>query len=110
MKSFVQLFAATTQLQEKKEDDVIESRDTIPAVAWLDMMYEESGLTQTRANEAASIIQVNKLNYKKLFYIYSTLYKIILVVSYFMPNSCRINGNDHKSHVESLQTASSKKE
>lgn len=71
LKSFVQLFAVTTQLQEEKEDDVdmIESKDTIPAVAWLDMMYEESGLTQTRANEAAIIIQVNKLNYKKLFYI-----------------------------------------
>ncbi|XP_029659069.1 uncharacterized protein LOC115233004 isoform X5 [Formica exsecta] len=56
---------ATTQLQEEKEDDVIESRDTIPAVAWLDMMYEESGLTQTRANEAASIIQKAYRQYRQ---------------------------------------------
>ncbi|KAM0724906.1 hypothetical protein ACS0PU_009290 [Formica fusca] len=53
----IKMKMTTTQLQEEKEDDVIESRDTIPAVAWLDMMYEESGLTQTRANEAAAIIQ-----------------------------------------------------
>ncbi|XP_072767129.1 uncharacterized protein [Anoplolepis gracilipes] len=48
-----------TQSQEEKEgaEDVIELKDTIPAIAWLDMMSEESGLTQTRANEAASIIQ-----------------------------------------------------
>ncbi|XP_070160877.1 uncharacterized protein [Polyergus mexicanus] len=55
----------TTQLQEEKEDDVIESRDTIPAVAWLDMMYEESGLTQTKANEAAFIIQKAYRRYRQ---------------------------------------------
>lgn len=49
------------QSQEEKEDDMIEPRDAIPAVAWLDMMYEESGLTEARAHEAASIIQVNKV-------------------------------------------------
>lgn len=48
--------------KEKENDvDMIEPRETIQAVAWLDMMYEDSGLTQTKANEAASIIQVNKL-------------------------------------------------
>lgn len=42
--------------------DEIEVTDAVPAVAWLDMMYEESGETLQRANVAASIIQVNKLN------------------------------------------------
>ncbi|XP_029659070.1 uncharacterized protein LOC115233004 isoform X6 [Formica exsecta] len=61
----IKMKMTTTQLQEEKEDDVIESRDTIPAVAWLDMMYEESGLTQTRANEAASIIQKAYRQYRQ---------------------------------------------
>ncbi|XP_050455372.1 uncharacterized protein LOC126853565 [Cataglyphis hispanica] len=45
--------------QEENEDDVdmIKPKDTIQALAWLDMISEESGLTQTRANEAATIIQ-----------------------------------------------------
>ncbi|XP_032685363.1 uncharacterized protein LOC116850800 [Odontomachus brunneus] len=49
----------TTMLQEEKESEVdtIESTRTIQSVAWLDMMYEESGLTLMRANEAATVIQ-----------------------------------------------------
>lgn len=38
---------------------MIEPEEAVQAIAWLDMMYEESGLTPIRANEAASIIQVN---------------------------------------------------
>jgi len=67
------------QTQEEKESDVdvIEPRDAIPAVAWLDMMYEESGLTEARANEAASIIQVNKII---KIVLYCILYKIIYII------------------------------
>lgn len=50
-----------TQEEKEGDADVIEPRDAIPAVAWLDTMYEESGLTEARANEAASIIQVSKI-------------------------------------------------
>lgn len=39
----------------------MEPREAVQAVAWLDMMYEDSGLTPTRANEAASIIQVSRV-------------------------------------------------
>ncbi|CAL1683705.1 unnamed protein product [Lasius platythorax] len=55
------------QSQEEKEGDVdmIESKETIQAVAWLDMMYEESELTQTKANEAASIIQKAYRRYRQ---------------------------------------------
>lgn len=50
--------------EEEKESkvDIIEPREAVQAVAWLDMIYEESGLTLKRANEAATIIQVSKLN------------------------------------------------
>lgn len=47
---------------EGSEVDIIEPREAVQAVAWLDTMYEESELTSTRANEAASIIQVNTAN------------------------------------------------
>lgn len=59
-------FAAATYSQEEEveaeTDDLTGPKETIQAVAWLDMMYEESGLTLDRANKAASIIQVNHLN------------------------------------------------
>ncbi|XP_029163151.1 abnormal spindle-like microcephaly-associated protein homolog [Nylanderia fulva] len=53
--------------KEEKENDVdmIEPSETIQAVAWLDMMYEDSGLTQTKANEAASIIQKAYRQYRQ---------------------------------------------
>lgn len=78
-----------TQSQEEKEvdADMIEPRDAIPAVAWLDMMYEESGLTEEKANKAASIIQVNKIIKMIL---YCILYKIISRISYFMLNLYKI--------------------
>lgn len=59
---FSWIFVVTAEPQEKKEDEVdtIEPAETIQSVAWLDMMYEESELTLTRANEAVTIIQVNK--------------------------------------------------
>jgi len=46
--------------EKRSEVDIIEPREAVQAVAWLDMMYEESGLTPMRANEAASIIQVSE--------------------------------------------------
>lgn len=44
--------------EERKKMDYLEPRETIQAVAWLDMMFEDSGLTKEQANQAASIIQV----------------------------------------------------
>ena len=39
-------------------NDLPGSRQTIQAVAWLGMIYEDSGITAERANEAATLIQV----------------------------------------------------
>ncbi|KAL6435861.1 hypothetical protein ACFW04_005615 [Cataglyphis niger] len=47
----------TAEEDDVENEDTIKPKDTIQALAWLDMMSEESGLTQTRANEAATIIQ-----------------------------------------------------
>lgn len=49
--------AARPQEEKENEVDTIEPTESVPAVAWLEMMYEESGLE--RAHEAASVIQVN---------------------------------------------------
>jgi len=46
--------------EKRSEVDMIEPREAVQAVAWLDMMYEESRLTPMRANKAAFIIQVSK--------------------------------------------------
>ncbi|KAG7198042.1 hypothetical protein KM043_016267 [Ampulex compressa] len=43
--------------QELDEIDKDEAIQTIQAVAWMEMMYEDSGLTMQRANEAALVIQ-----------------------------------------------------
>lgn len=65
----LKLFAVTTQEEKEDDVDIVEPKDTIQALAWLDTMYEDSGLRQAIADQAATIIQVNKLNYKTLFYI-----------------------------------------
>nr|XP_012146626.1 PREDICTED: neurofilament light polypeptide-like isoform X1 [Megachile rotundata] len=41
----------------KADERILEPAEAIQAVAWMDMMYEDSGLTMEKANEAASIIQ-----------------------------------------------------
>ncbi|KYM96237.1 PREDICTED: uncharacterized protein LOC108779634 [Cyphomyrmex costatus] len=53
--------------EEKKgsEIDMIEPKETVPAVAWLDTMYEESELTPMKANEAASTIQKAYRRYRE---------------------------------------------
>lgn len=48
--------------EEGSEVDIIEPREAVQAATWLDTMYEEPQLASTRANEAASVIQVNKSN------------------------------------------------
>ncbi|KOC60569.1 hypothetical protein WH47_07732 [Habropoda laboriosa] len=42
----------------KKDERILEPAEAIQAVAWMEMMYHDSGLTLEKANEAASIIQV----------------------------------------------------
>lgn len=42
----------------KKDERILEPVEAIQAVAWMEMMYEDSGLTIEKANEAAMIIQV----------------------------------------------------
>ncbi|XP_076766903.1 uncharacterized protein LOC143433452 [Xylocopa sonorina] len=41
----------------KKDERILEPTEAIQAVAWMEMMYEDSGLTLEKANEAASVIQ-----------------------------------------------------
>ncbi|OAD51883.1 hypothetical protein WN48_04186 [Eufriesea mexicana] len=41
----------------KKDERILEPVEAVQAVAWMEMMYEDSGLTLEKANEAASIIQ-----------------------------------------------------
>ncbi|KYN22958.1 PREDICTED: uncharacterized protein LOC108758743 [Trachymyrmex cornetzi] len=55
-----------SQEEEKKSEvDMIEPKEDVQAVAWLDMMYEKSGLTSIRANEAASTIQKAYRRYRE---------------------------------------------
>ncbi|XP_024871447.1 uncharacterized protein LOC112454348 [Temnothorax curvispinosus] len=55
------------KMKEEKESevDIIEPGEAVQAVAWLDTMYEESGLTPMRANEAASVIQKAYRRYRQ---------------------------------------------
>jgi len=46
--------------KKNKNEMDIRPEETIQAVAWLDSMYENSGVTTSRANEASVTIQVNK--------------------------------------------------
>ncbi|XP_076227660.1 uncharacterized protein LOC143175004 [Nomia melanderi] len=41
----------------KRDVRILEPAEAIQAVAWMEMMYEDSGLTLEKANEAATIIQ-----------------------------------------------------
>ncbi|XP_034195154.2 uncharacterized protein LOC117611322 isoform X1 [Osmia lignaria lignaria] len=41
----------------KKDERILEPGEAIQAVAWMEMMYEDSGLTVEKANEAACVIQ-----------------------------------------------------
>ncbi|CAK9825276.1 hypothetical protein ANTRET_LOCUS3321 [Anthophora retusa] len=41
----------------KKDERILEPVEAIQAVAWMEMMYSDSGLTLEKANEAASVIQ-----------------------------------------------------
>lgn len=43
---------------DRKDERILEPTEAIQAVAWMEMMYKDSGLTLERANEAASVIQV----------------------------------------------------
>ncbi|XP_077256437.1 uncharacterized protein LOC143894168 isoform X3 [Temnothorax americanus] len=51
--------------EKESEVDIIEPGEAVQAVAWLDTMYEESGLTPMRANEAASVIQKAYRRYRQ---------------------------------------------
>ncbi|XP_078052100.1 uncharacterized protein LOC144478226 [Augochlora pura] len=41
----------------KEDSRIVETAETIQAVAWMEMMYNDSGLTMEKANEAATVIQ-----------------------------------------------------
>ncbi|XP_031370219.1 uncharacterized protein LOC102681838 [Apis dorsata] len=41
----------------KKDERILEPVEAFQAVAWMDVMYEDSGLEMQKANEAATIIQ-----------------------------------------------------
>lgn len=43
--------------EPKENSNILEPRETIQAVAWMDMMFNDSTHTIERANEAATIIQ-----------------------------------------------------
>ncbi|KYQ49918.1 hypothetical protein ALC60_11093 [Trachymyrmex zeteki] len=62
----IKMQAMQPQEEEKRNEvDMIEPKEAVQAVAWLDMMYEESGLTPMRANEAASTIQKAYRRYRE---------------------------------------------
>ncbi|XP_043517402.1 uncharacterized protein LOC122532584 [Frieseomelitta varia] len=42
----------------KKDERILEPVEAVQAVAWMEMMYNDSGLMLEKAHEAASIIQV----------------------------------------------------
>lgn len=42
----------------KKDERILEPVEAFQAVAWMDVMYEDSGLEMQKAHEAARIIQV----------------------------------------------------
>lgn len=42
----------------KKDERILEPVEAFQAVAWMDVMYEDSGLEMQKAHEAATIIQV----------------------------------------------------
>lgn len=53
------MFAAGTEKAPLKKDErILEPVEAVQAVAWMEMMYQDSGLTLEKANEAAAIIQV----------------------------------------------------
>lgn len=52
------MFSAETEKELKKDSRILETVEAIQAVAWMEMMYNDSGLTMDKANEAATIIQV----------------------------------------------------
>ncbi|EGI63642.1 hypothetical protein G5I_07980 [Acromyrmex echinatior] len=55
-----------SQEEEKRSEvDMIEPKEDVQVVAWLNMMYEESGLTPMKANKAASTIQKAYRQYRK---------------------------------------------
>lgn len=57
--TLLMMFAAEAEKEfPKKDERVLEPVEAVQAVAWMEMMYNDSGLTLEKANEAASIIQV----------------------------------------------------
>ena len=48
---------------DRKDERILEPTEAIQAVAWMEMMYKDSGLTMEKANEAASVIQVILYSY-----------------------------------------------
>lgn len=69
----------------KKDERILEPVEAFQAVAWMDVMYEDSGLEMQKAHEAATIIQVmltivRTLDYRnswkrKIFIFFSTIFK-----------------------------------
>lgn len=56
------MFAAEAKEEPLKMDErILEPVEAVQAVAWMEMMYNDSGLTLEKAHEAASIIQVAML-------------------------------------------------
>ncbi|XP_076664975.1 uncharacterized protein LOC143367235 [Andrena cerasifolii] len=53
---FIFLADADEEL-DRKDERTLEPTEAIQAVAWMEMMYKDSGLTMERANDAASVIQ-----------------------------------------------------
>ncbi|XP_060831753.1 LOW QUALITY PROTEIN: FK506-binding protein 5-like [Bombus pascuorum] len=55
---YLLMFAAgTEEAPLKKDERILEPVEAVQAVAWMEMMYQDSGLTLEKANEAAAIIQ-----------------------------------------------------
>ncbi|XP_043584070.1 LOW QUALITY PROTEIN: neurofilament medium polypeptide-like, partial [Bombus pyrosoma] len=56
-RSLLMFAAGMEEAPLKKDERILEPVEAVQAVAWMEMMYQDSGLTVEKANEAAAIIQ-----------------------------------------------------
>ncbi|XP_026671434.1 uncharacterized protein LOC113464664 [Ceratina calcarata] len=68
----------------KKDERILEPEEAIQAVAWMEMMYEDSGLTMEKANEAATIIQVTLTNKINALFSYSSSVYVLRSKNYLI--------------------------
>ena len=97
------MFAAEAEKEPPKKDErILEPVEAVQAVAWMEMMYNDSGLMLEKANEAASIIQVLARNDSFLLLSCPLLPTVFLLVSQRAYKKYR--ANKHGYEVQQLET------